>query len=189
MLARLDRILFCRQSKCVPSHRVEHVKTSEPFISGNDIGGGITLGMSDVQAGSARIRKHIQHVVFRFRGIEFFLARVGCVEKLFVIPNLLPFRLEFIEWVRLSALAHLDGSMITEKFIESADEKSANFENLAVAAVYDRHLSRWDETLSSRRIAFGGHRPPLQKSRCLVIRREVEDFVPRFARDSKSVST
>src|SRR5437868_9056843 len=137
MLTGLDGILFRRQSKRIPTHRMQNVEAPEPFISGDDIGSGVPLGMADVQPGPAWIWKHVQHVKLRLRLIEVLVARIGRVKYLFLVPNLLPFRLDSIEWIRFSALAH----EITEKFSESWNDKSAIFGILSratVSAVYDR---------------------------------------------------
>ena len=64
-----DRVIFCRQPEGVPPHRVQHIKPAHAFISHRDIGGGVALGMADMQTVAARIRKHIKHIVFGLRGI------------------------------------------------------------------------------------------------------------------------
>ena len=67
MLAALDRVLLGRQTKRVPAHRVQDVETAHPFVPRDDVGGGVALGMPDMQASAARIRKHIEDVELRLR--------------------------------------------------------------------------------------------------------------------------
>ena len=106
MLSGLDRILFGGQSERVPAHRMENVETAHSFVARDDIGRGVAFRMTDVQSGAARIRKHVEHVKFRFRGIEILLAGIRRVKRAALVPDRLPFRLDPIEWIRFAALAH-----------------------------------------------------------------------------------
>ena len=81
MLAGLDRVLFRGQAERVPAHGVQHVEAAHPFVAGDDISGGVTFGMSDMQTGAARIRKHVEDVEFRLCQIKARLARVRRVKK------------------------------------------------------------------------------------------------------------
>ena len=86
--ARLNRILFRRQSERIPAHGMQDVQSPHTLIAGQDIGGGIAFRVSDVQSGGTRIRKHIQDVVF-------LLVTVDLGAKGFVFtPIALPFRLD-----------------------------------------------------------------------------------------------
>src|SRR5215212_9155701 len=105
MLAGADGVLFGWKPKRVPPHRVQDIKPAKAFVARDDVGGGIPLRMTHMQAGPAWIRKHIEHKVFRFSGVELFLAGIRGVEKLFFLPDLLPLRLDLIEGIRFSALA------------------------------------------------------------------------------------
>ena len=87
-------ILLGGQTESVPSHGVEHIEAGHPAPSGQDIGGRITFRMTDVQSGSAGIRKHIQHVILGLIGVEIRVTRTGCPESVVLLPVLLPFRLD-----------------------------------------------------------------------------------------------
>ncbi len=76
----LDRVLLRRQTECVPAHRMQNVEAAHAFVARDDVSGGVTFGMSDVQTRAARIRKHVEDVKFRLRRIEIFLARIGRVK-------------------------------------------------------------------------------------------------------------
>ena len=105
MLTRFDRVLFCGQTERVPTHWVQHVEATHPFIARDDVGSGVAFRMTNVQPRPARVGKHIEHVEFWLRRIETFLAGIGRVKKLAVVPDGLPLRLDLIEWIRFAALA------------------------------------------------------------------------------------
>ena len=107
MLAGLDRVLLRGQTERIPAHRMQHVEAAHAFVARQDVGGGVTFRMSDVQPGAARIREHVEDVEFRFRRIEVFLARIGRVKQLPLIPKALPFGLEPIEGIWFAARAHV----------------------------------------------------------------------------------
>src|SRR4029077_16024174 len=92
VLAALDGVLFRRKAERVPAHWMQNVKPAHPFVAGDDIRGGVAFRMSNVQAGTARIRKHIEHIEFRFCRNEVLLARIWGVKKLALIPEGLPLR-------------------------------------------------------------------------------------------------
>src|SRR6202140_1020110 len=104
MLAALDRILLGRKTECVPAHRMENVEAAHPLVTRDDIGGGVTFRMSDMQTRAARIRKHVEDVKFRFAWIEICLARIGRVKCAAFIPDRLPFRFDLVVWGRFGAL-------------------------------------------------------------------------------------
>src|SRR5205814_120902 len=106
MLARFNGVLFCWQTEGIPAHWMQHIETAHPFVARDDVGGGVTFRMSHVQTRATRIRKHVEDVKFRFRRIETFLAGIGRVKQLLLVPEALPFGFEPIEWIWFSALAH-----------------------------------------------------------------------------------
>src|SRR5215468_10378546 len=85
---------------------MQDVESPEPFVTGDDISGGVTFGVADVQPRAAGIREHVEHVILWLRRIEIFLTRIRCVKTLLLVPNLLPFGLDRIEWIWFSPLAH-----------------------------------------------------------------------------------
>ncbi len=85
---------------------MKNIEAAHPLITRHDVGGGVTFRMTDVQAGAAWIRKHVEHVELRFGRIEISLAWVERVEKLAFVPNRLPLRLDLIEWIGFASLAH-----------------------------------------------------------------------------------
>src|SRR5439155_7543292 len=107
MLPGFDGVLLCWQTEGIPAHWMQHAETARSFVTREDVGGGITFRMSYVQTGAARIRKHVEDIKFRFRRIEIFLAGIGRVKNLALIPKTLPFGFESIEWIWFAARAHL----------------------------------------------------------------------------------
>src|SRR6266481_1791231 len=103
MLASLNRILLCRQTECVPAHRMQNVEAAHAFVSRDDVCRGVAFGVADVQPGPARVREHIEHVELWLLRIEPFLAGIGRVKKLALVPDGLPLRLDLIEWIRSAA--------------------------------------------------------------------------------------
>ena len=84
MGARLLGVLFGGQSEGVPAHRVHDARALHPVVAADDVGGRVSLGVSDVQAIAARIWEHIQDVQFAAFGK--FRARKRAV----FFPKLLP---------------------------------------------------------------------------------------------------
>ena len=105
MLTGFDRVLLRGQTECVPAHRVQDVEAAHAFVARNDVGGGVAFRMTNVQPGPARVRKHVEHVEFWLRRIETFLAGVGRVKKLALVPDGLPFRLDLVERIWFTAVA------------------------------------------------------------------------------------
>jgi hypothetical protein len=62
--------------------------------------------MTDMQPGSARIRKHVEDVKLRFRRIESLFSGIWSVKGVLLFPDALPFRLELVEWKGFAALVH-----------------------------------------------------------------------------------
>src|SRR6476469_8452239 len=100
MLAGLDGVLLRRQPKSVPPHRMQNVESPQALIPGQNVGGGVTLGMPYMQSRAARIRKHIQDIELRLSGIEFWVSGIMSVKRLFFLPDPLPFGLNLVEWIR-----------------------------------------------------------------------------------------
>src|SRR5215813_4048824 len=62
MLSGLDRMLFGRQAERVPAHRVQHVVAAHAPGARDDVGGGVPLGMTDVQTDARRVGEHVEDV-------------------------------------------------------------------------------------------------------------------------------
>src|SRR5438445_13793504 len=105
MLTAFYCILLGGQTELVPTHWMQHVKATHPFVASNDVRCGITFGMSDVQPCPARVRKHVEDVKFWLRRIETFLARIGHMKELSLLPDGLPFWFDLVEWIRFATLA------------------------------------------------------------------------------------
>ena len=84
---------------------MEYVEATHPFVARDDIGGGVTFRMPDVQTGSARVGKHVEDIKFWRGRIEILVARVWRMKNLRFVPAALPLRFELIEWIRFAALA------------------------------------------------------------------------------------
>src|SRR6266513_1342261 len=106
MLATFDCVLLRGQSECIPTHRMQNVEVAHPFVSRDDIGGGVSFGMTDVQTSSAGIREHVENVKFRLGRIEIFVAGIWRVKKLPLFPDFLPFQLDLVEGIRFATLVH-----------------------------------------------------------------------------------
>ena len=92
MDAPFDGCVFRRHSECVPTHRMEDVKTLHPLVSCDDVADGVVPHMTDMNP-SGRIGKHLQKVIF-------FPVRVFRDAKdLFLIPVLLPLFFNFLRGV------------------------------------------------------------------------------------------
>src|SRR6266404_1042647 len=105
MLATLDRVLFGWQTERVPAHRMQGVESAHSFVTRDDVGRSVALGMSDMQTRAARIWKHIEHIELGFFRIEILLARTRRVKNLALVPNFLPLRLDLVERIRFAAFA------------------------------------------------------------------------------------
>ena len=81
-------VLFGGQAEGIPAHRVHHGRAAHSLEAADDVGGGVALGMPDVQPLAARIREHVQDVQFAAFGEH------GAGESPVLFPELLPFRLD-----------------------------------------------------------------------------------------------
>ena len=97
MLAGFDGVLLGGQTEGVVAHGVEHVEALHPLVAADDVGGGVALGVADMQARTAGVGKHVEHVVLGLGGIEALVTRAGGAEGLLGVPALLPLGLEFAE--------------------------------------------------------------------------------------------
>ena len=61
--------IFCRQAKCVISHRIKHIKTTHSQIASYYIAYSVVSNMSHVQKICRRIRKHFKYINFFLRSI------------------------------------------------------------------------------------------------------------------------
>ena len=66
MLAGLDGILLCRKAEGVVSHRMKDVEALQALVAGIDVAGDVSQRMSYMQARTAGVREHVQHIVFGF---------------------------------------------------------------------------------------------------------------------------
>src|ERR1051325_8596339 len=87
MLTGFDCVLLRGQAERVPTHWVQDIEAAHTFVTRNDVSCSVAFRMSNVQPGAARVRKHIEHVKFWLRRVECFLAGVGRVKKLALVPN------------------------------------------------------------------------------------------------------
>ena len=126
VLAGFDGVLFGGQTKGVPAHRMQHIKTDGAFVAGENVRGGITFGMPDVQSGAAGVGKHVEDVKFRWQlggrwiarkcmspgkrmVLGDFLTRVKSAESLLYLPDFLPFGFNQMEWILPAAARHKVG--------------------------------------------------------------------------------
>ena len=95
--ASLDGVLLCGKAECVPAHGVEDVETVHALVAADDVSGGVTLWVADVEAGAGGVREHVEDVVFRLRRVEVSITGVRGAVGFFAGPEVLPFLLELIE--------------------------------------------------------------------------------------------
>src|ERR1043166_6787099 len=99
MLAAFDRVLSRRQAERVPTHRMQNVKPAHPLVTRDDIGRRVAFRVSNMQAGSPGIWKHVEDVELWLRRIKFFFPGIGCVKNLPLTPDRLPFGLDLVEGI------------------------------------------------------------------------------------------
>src|SRR5262249_22752731 len=87
MCPRLNGILFCGKAKGIPTHGMQDVEAAHTAIASQDIRSRIPLGMAYMQAGPARIGKHVQDVVLLL------LGAIRRAKGLVFLPVALPTRL------------------------------------------------------------------------------------------------
>ena len=106
VLAGFDRVLLGWQAKRIVAHWMEDVEAPHAFVPPDDIGGGVAFRVADVQAGTARIGKHVQNVVFRLGRIKAIIPRTGSAKRLGGIPAGLPGWLKFTERKWFAGVGH-----------------------------------------------------------------------------------
>ena len=87
MHAGLDCVLLGWQTKRVEPHWVKDVESLVSFESADDIGGGVSLGMSDVESGAGGVGKHVDAVVLGLGSVEALLTGVWRRECAVAIPQ------------------------------------------------------------------------------------------------------
>ena len=88
MSTGIDSVLFSGQTESIPPHRVKDVETLHAFVAADDIGGGISFGVTDMESGAGGIGEHIQAVIFGF------VNKVFGAEGFVILPETLPFFLD-----------------------------------------------------------------------------------------------
>ena len=91
----LDGVLLGGQAEGVPAHRVQDVEPAHPLVAADDVGGGVALGMADVQAGAAGVGKHVEDVELGPGRVE-----VDRAEGLVPLPFGLPLGLDALRVIR-----------------------------------------------------------------------------------------
>ena len=107
VLAGFDGILFGGQAEGIVAHWMQDVEAAHAFVTADDIRGGISFRVADVEAATARIGKHVEHVVFRFGGIKARITGAGSAEGLVRFPTGLPCGFEFAEGERFAVVRHV----------------------------------------------------------------------------------
>ena len=88
-----DRVVFRGQAERVPAHRVQDIVAFHAALPRNDVKRGIGTRMPDVKPLARRVGELDKRVIFRFGKV------IGGREGLFVVPDLLPFRLDLFGFV------------------------------------------------------------------------------------------
>ena len=87
VLTGLNGILLSRQTIGIVAHRVKHIEALKTLIARIDVAGYVSERVTDVQAGSAGIRKHVENIEFWTRRIDRCL--VDIVFSPIILPSLL----------------------------------------------------------------------------------------------------
>ena len=88
----LNGSIFCRQTKGIPTHRMEHIVALHFFESGNNVTDGVITHVTHVKV-PGRIREHFQQIVL-------FLVVAFCYFKgFFFFPFFLPFFLNGLGFI------------------------------------------------------------------------------------------
>jgi len=97
MLSRLDGVLFGRKPEGIVTHRVQNVKTPQPFVAAEYVASDITQRVPDVQPRARRVGEHVQHEKLGFIRVDLYLVNSR------LLPGILPFTLDFSPVVRFHA--------------------------------------------------------------------------------------
>ena len=85
-------VILCRQSKRIPSHRIQYVVALHPALPCHNIKSRVGTRMSYVKSLSGWIRKFYQSIVLRLAVI------IRCLKCFFLFPDFLPFLFNFF-WI------------------------------------------------------------------------------------------
>lgn len=100
---------------------MEDVEAVHALVAADDVGGGVALGVADVQSGATGVGEHVEDEVFGLGGVEAVFTGTGGAVGLFVGPALLPAGLEFVEGEGLGTfVGHIAGET-PESGLESPD--------------------------------------------------------------------
>ena len=91
----LDGVLLGGEAEGVPSHRVQDVEALHPLEAADDVGGGVPLGVADVQPRAAGVGEHVEDVELGPPAVE-----VGGREGLVLLPVALPLGLDPLRVIR-----------------------------------------------------------------------------------------
>ena len=94
VFARLQRVVFGRQSEGVPADGIQHVEAGHAPLAGDDVHRGVAAGVADVQAVARRVRELNQRVELGQRRVVQGAKRLG------FLPPLLPFGFDGLEIIQ-----------------------------------------------------------------------------------------
>ena len=96
MHAGLHRVLFCGQTKRVPPHWVQDIKSLHALGARGNVRADISNWMPHMQASARWIWKHVKHIKFWFRCVKARVARIARDERTARLPPCLPLALNAI---------------------------------------------------------------------------------------------
>ena len=76
MHACLNGVLLRRQTERVPAHGMQNIEALHLLETTDDVGGGVALGVPNMEPRAGWVREHVQAIELRARRIESWLARV-----------------------------------------------------------------------------------------------------------------
>ena len=104
MNSRHDGVLFRWQTKTVVTKRVQNVVTGHALVTREHVGSDVAKWVTYVQAGTRRIRKHVEYeqlfAACNLFGLRKWASRVWCFEGACGFPMVLPFGLDLIGQAR-----------------------------------------------------------------------------------------
>jgi len=83
---------------------VQNIEAAHPFVPAENIGGGVTFGVADVQARARRVGEHVEDVELGFG------AGVVGGKSFVVEPVVLPFGLDLVERIFFAEFRHNGGN-------------------------------------------------------------------------------
>ena len=94
MCTSLDGVVFCRKTESIVSHWMKNIEAVHSKVAAVNVCSSVSFRMTYMKTGTARIRKHIQHIAaFFFR--KGFIFRYA--ESLVFVPIFLPLRLNILK--------------------------------------------------------------------------------------------